>query len=398
MKMTMRVLAIWMILLCHVLCFSFIMSYNRGIIEASETLKHVEDFEIEQELKLINKPAVKIIKSIHGERYGCVDFYKQPGFDHPSMNNMRLMRSYPNISKIQNETLHNNKFGHLWENGVGCPIGTVPIRRTTKEDLLRLKSFDGDIPNPRGSWNDTFEPMTSGKSSYHFAVIRTKRNTRRYNGASMTISIHTPPVQPNQISSARMLIQMGYEFVQAGWTVSPLLYGDDKSRLFVFTNAGGHACYHTRCPTGAGMILVRHDLAPGLSLTDTYYDIDIAILKDKINQNWFLYVEGMQTGFWPSNRFIMSSGTRVEWGGEVYSPPTIPSPPMGNGHLPVGNPKYDSYMHLITTVDENYVTDKIVEHREPYTDNDKHYRVSDATETFWRHFGHLVCYGGPGKI
>lgn len=26
-------------------------------------------------------------KTIHGEKYGCVDFFKQPAFDHPSMKN-----------------------------------------------------------------------------------------------------------------------------------------------------------------------------------------------------------------------------------------------------------------------------------------------------------------------
>ncbi|CAA7060155.1 unnamed protein product [Microthlaspi erraticum] len=122
------------------------MSPNCGIVKATETLKNVGDLDIEQKLKLINKPAVKIIKSIYGERYGCVDFYKQPGFDHSSM------------------TTNHTSF------------------------------------------------------NYKFAVVRTSGKLKSYNGAYMTVKICTPPVQRNQRSSARMMIQFGNEFIQAAAT------------------------------------------------------------------------------------------------------------------------------------------------------------------------------------
>ncbi|ESQ55034.1 hypothetical protein EUTSA_v10026973mg [Eutrema salsugineum] len=396
MKMEVGFSVMWMILLCQVLCCSImIMSYNHGIAEAAETLKNVEDLEIEQKLKLINKPAVKIIKSIYGERYGCVDFYKQPGFDHPSMKNhtfhhkMRMM-SYPNGSRLQRETSSNKTFGHFWENGIGCPIGTVPIVRVTKNDFLRSKLLSGD-----NSWNNTYEPMSPG-SGYNFAVTHTKGAGRIYNGGSMNVAIWTPPVQPNQRSSARLKVQIGNEFIEAGWTVHPGLYGDAKSRLFVFTNAGGHACYNFRCPSG--MILVRQDFSPGLPLAGKYVDIYIDILKDKINGQWWLYVAGEQVGFWPSDRFKESSGTMVEWGGAVYSPPPTPSPPMGNGHYPVGNPKIDSYIRKISIVDANYNTDHTVKNTKSHSSNSHGYQVRDAEETWWTNTGHLVIYGGPGKV
>lgn len=77
---------------------------------------------------------------------------------------------YPEESKIQKETMSNGTFGHLWENGVGCPIGTVPILRVTKNDLLRLKLFGGNNFNPRGSWNNTNQPMTSG-DGHHVSLL-----------------------------------------------------------------------------------------------------------------------------------------------------------------------------------------------------------------------------------
>ncbi|KAF8085892.1 hypothetical protein N665_0643s0021 [Sinapis alba] len=287
-------------------------------------------------------------------------------------------------TKHRREKLSKKHFGHLWENGVGCPIGTVPILRVTKADLLRLKSLGGDNSNPRGSWNNTYEPMLSG-NDHHFAVTRTKRGPKLYNGAAMRVAIFTPPVEPNQISSTRLHVQIGSEFIQAGWTVNPLLYPGVITRLFVYTNAGGHQCYHSRCPDGAGMILVRADMAPGIPLDpQSIKAIDIAITKDPTTGNWGLFVSNEEIGFWPSSRFKESSGTRVEWGGEVYSPLSSPSPPMGNGRFPVGNPHYDSYIRDISIIDGNYKTDNTVKNTESYTDNSRGYKVRDSTQTWWK--------------
>ncbi|CAF2130832.1 unnamed protein product [Brassica napus] len=54
------------------MCYSLMISYIRGIVEAAETLKGVEDLDIEQERKIINRPAVKIIK-----RPTCVPVYTE---------------------------------------------------------------------------------------------------------------------------------------------------------------------------------------------------------------------------------------------------------------------------------------------------------------------------------
>ncbi|CAA7060157.1 unnamed protein product [Microthlaspi erraticum] len=356
------------------------MSHNCGVVKATETLENIEDLEIEQKLKLINKPAVKIIKSTYGERYGCVDFYKQPGFNNSSMMNHKMrMMSYPEGSQLQRETLSTKKFGHFWENGIGCPNGTVPILRVTKDDLFRMKSFGGENLNLQSSWHNTYEPMSAG-SGYHFAVVRTSGKPKSFNGAYMTVKICTPSVKPNQRSAARMMVQFGNEFIQAGWT------------------AGGHACYHTRCPNGAGMILVRQDLAPGLPLANKYAEIEISILKDKGNGNWWLYVAREQVGFWPSSRFKVSSGTMVEWGGAVYSPPSSPSPMMGTGRFPKGNSLVDSYISNIAITDGDYKVDKTVNDRYSYSDNNHGYKVRDATTTWEHGKDHIIFYGGPGGI
>ncbi|CAL9226525.1 unnamed protein product [Arabidopsis halleri] len=391
-----------MILACYIICCSLLMSHCHGVVEEAKILKSKEDLEIEQKIKLINKPAVKIIKSISGERYGCVDFYKQPGLDHPSMKNhtfshkMRLT-SYPEGLNIKRQTHSNKTFSHFWENGVGCPIGTVPILQVTKDAFFKMKSLYGDNSNPQSSWSKTYKSTSSNGGHHHFAVVRTtKEKPRRYNGAYMNSNAFNPLVGPTQFSSTRMHFQIGNEFIHVGWTVHPQLYHDFNSRLYVFTSAGGHECYNLLCPDGSGMILVSQDLIPG-RLTE-HMDLNFAIIKDKENGNWWLLMGTgylwEHIGFWPASRFKESFGTRVEWGGEVYSP-SPPSPPMGNSHFPKGSPRLDSYVRLITTWDENYNADNFVKNTERFSNSCYKVRDTIYIQDSWRNVGHLIVYGGP---
>ncbi|XP_024014477.1 uncharacterized protein LOC18022560 [Eutrema salsugineum] len=203
----------------------------------AETLQSFNDFEIEEQLRIINKPAAKNIKIIHGDTYGCVDFYKQQAFDHSSMKNLVFHYEMRRISSFQisrAKRINNKTFGYLWENGIGCPSGTVPIKRVTKDEFLRLNSFS-DKYKPQGSWNCTYNQLTVNTDQHHYAVYRTKGKKKNYNG-TMTITVHK--VKPKQFSSSRMHIQIGEDYIQTGWTVNPALYSDSKTRNFVFTKAG----------------------------------------------------------------------------------------------------------------------------------------------------------------
>ncbi|XP_043703770.1 uncharacterized protein LOC122653878 [Telopea speciosissima] len=126
---------------------SIILSYN-GVYGGGTTLTmEEEDVELERQLKRMNKPAVKSIKTDNGETYDCVDFYKQPAFDNPLLENHIPEMS----SSVQRETPKEAFSGaeqpDLRLDGGGCPLGTVPIRRTTKEDLIRWKSYSKSSGN-----------------------------------------------------------------------------------------------------------------------------------------------------------------------------------------------------------------------------------------------------------
>ncbi|KAF5957074.1 hypothetical protein HYC85_004299 [Camellia sinensis] len=119
------------------LCVCSHLVGHNGIEGDWRSLTKEEDLELEERLKHLNKPAVKTIQNNYGDIYDCVDFYKQPAFDHPLLKNHTFHfqmkpTSLPKRSNVRKPL-------HIGLNGGGCPVGTVPIRRTTKEDLIREK-------------------------------------------------------------------------------------------------------------------------------------------------------------------------------------------------------------------------------------------------------------------
>ncbi|MCD7460864.1 hypothetical protein HAX54_044627 [Datura stramonium] len=124
----------------------FVLSYDG--VQGEIKLSKLEDLELEKQLKLLNKPALKTIKTKYGDTYDCVDFYKQPAFDHPLLKNHNF---HPKMKPTLAGTLQNsstssatNKLSSIWLEDSGCPSGTVPIKRITKNDLIRQKH----IPPP----------------------------------------------------------------------------------------------------------------------------------------------------------------------------------------------------------------------------------------------------------
>lgn len=75
--------------------------------------------------------------------------------------------------------------------------------------------------------------------------------------------------------------------------------------------------------------------------------------------SWYLYYDNNRTvvGWWPSQIFtnLGSTATGAEWGGEVFSPPNVPSPGMGSGHEIKLNTNYDAFCAQANIVVNNTI-------------------------------------------
>uniref|UniRef100_M1DLZ6 Neprosin activation peptide domain-containing protein n=1 Tax=Solanum tuberosum TaxID=4113 RepID=M1DLZ6_SOLTU len=79
--------------ICYIfLAMLVLLSHNE--VQGRTKSSNLEDIELEKQLKFLNKFTVKTIKTNYGDIYDCVDFYKQPAFDH------RLLQSHTFHPKV----------------------------------------------------------------------------------------------------------------------------------------------------------------------------------------------------------------------------------------------------------------------------------------------------------
>ncbi|CAN4077755.1 unnamed protein product [Withania somnifera] len=390
----------------------FLLSYNA--VQGDKKVSKLEDMELEKQLALLNKPSIKTIKTNYGDIYDCVNFYKQPGFDHLLLKDHNFHpKMKPNLFRInQNSSAStSSKSLILLSEDGGCPSGTVPIKRITKDDLIRHKLmplpenviFDAQFPHT----NNNSEPKERYMSSkgYKVATARTPSDPFiKYGGAGMVTSLYNPHVKGQQHSACRLKIQAESDIIQVGWRVDPLLYGDTKTRLFVHFQAGKIHCFNTLCP---GFIQVSTEIPPDISYEDhvsqrggKIWEDTMYIERDLVNGNWWLLMEDdyTQVGFWPQNLFTGLAGfaTTVSWGGVAYSPPNVAKPPMGSSFFPIKNSGYDAYCKKIATLNvrgQTIAVDKTITH----VDNPIMYNV--LFERLWvgSKSSLYVLYGGPGQ-
>ncbi|KAI3993226.1 hypothetical protein MKX01_009969 [Papaver californicum] len=121
-----------------VLVLFFVLNSIPYEVEGGQSIseEEEEDMELERQLKI----------SEVGDVIDCVDIYKQPAFDHPALKNHKIQLRPDNPPKRRttektSSIVDEPKTSEIRPDGIECPKGTVPIRRTTKEDLIRAKSL-----------------------------------------------------------------------------------------------------------------------------------------------------------------------------------------------------------------------------------------------------------------
>ncbi|XP_075112916.1 uncharacterized protein LOC142182615 [Nicotiana tabacum] len=234
-----RKIIIQQLLLLLFLCLSY------DGVRGTKLSDKQEDLELERQLKRLNKPAIKTITTEYGDIYDCVDFYKQPAFDHPLLKNHNYhpqMKPSSYVKESDSTTSTSNELPRIRLPEGGCPVGTVPIRRTTKEDLIRHKLLpppeDIMVDNPlihREISIDSKKRRYKPLQGYKLAIIHTEDNpSNKFGGGAMTTSIYNPHVK-----------------------VDPTLYGDNATRLYIHFQDGKNACFNLLCPA---FVLVNREI------------------------------------------------------------------------------------------------------------------------------------------
>ncbi|VFQ76435.1 unnamed protein product [Cuscuta campestris] len=388
--------------------------------EAMVTQKKLE---VRKHLDRLNKPAVKSIESPDGDIIDCVHIHHQPAFDHPHFKNhtIQMRPSYHPEGLFKDEKLSTlkdvndepNPIPHqLWHLSGRCPEGTIPIRRTKEDDLLRVSSTFKrygkkklkSVPKPSSADPDL---ITQNGHQHAIAYV----NGGGYYGAKATINVWEPQIQqPNEFSLSQIWI-LGGDFdsdlnsIEAGWQVSPDLYGDHNTRLFTYWTSDAYqatGCYNLLC---SGFIQINSNIAMGATISPlsnyrgSQYDISILVWKDpKLGHWWMQFGNNYILGYWPAYLFsnLQDSASMVEWGGEVVNSESDgmhTTTQMGSGHFPGEGFRKASYFRNIQVVDGSNNL-RAPQDLGVFTEDDNCYNVELGKNDDW---GRYFFYGGPGR-
>ncbi|PSS26883.1 protein of unknown function DUF239 protein [Actinidia chinensis var. chinensis] len=358
---------------------------------------------IRAHLKKINKPFLKTIQSPDGDLIDCVVSHQQPAFDHPKLKGKKPLDP-PERPKGHNPNGMISEDFQLWGlSGESCPEGTIPIRRTSEHDMLRASSIRRFGRKIRPIRRD------SSSSSHEHAVGYV--TGQEYYGAKASINVWAPRVANQyEFSLSQMWVISGsfaddLNTIEAGWQVSPELYGDNYPRFFTYWTSDAYqatGCYNLLC---SGFVQTNNRIAIGAAISpmSSYrggqFDISLLIWKDPKHGNWWLeFGSGVLVGYWPSFLFshLRNHASMIQFGGEIvntrpYNSHTTTQ--MGSGHFSGGGFGKASYFRNLQVVDwDNSLIPLSNFH--VLADHRNCYDIRGGINRVW---GNYFYYGGPGR-
>ncbi|KAK6920669.1 Neprosin [Dillenia turbinata] len=387
-------------------------------------------------LKKINKSPVKTIQAIihfsrriqklaffyspDGDLIDCVLSHLQPAFDHPQLLGQKSLEP-PKRPKGFDESvdLETESF-QLWtSSGESCPEGTIPIRRTTEEDVLRASSL-----HRFGRKLNRNVRRDSTSSNHEHAVVFV--NGDQYYGAKASINVWAPHVADQYEFSLSQIWVISGSFgndlntIEAGWQayhctdlamtlvvfqVIPELYGDNYPRFFTYWTTDAYqatGCYNLLC---SGFVQTNNKIAIGAAISprSSYngkqFDIGVMVWKDPKHGHWWLeFGSGLLVGYWPSFLFthLREHANMIQFGGEIVNTRSNgihTSTQMGSGHFATEGFGKASYFRNLQVVDwDNNLLPLSNLHLR--ADHSSCYDIRAGKNNVW---GDYFYYGGPGR-
>ncbi|KAG7610365.1 Neprosin [Arabidopsis suecica] len=336
-----------------------------------------------------NMVPLRTFKIRENVTYDCINIYKQPGLDHTLLKNHKIQIK-PSVSRheLRNQT-DNTK---TYKNEMGCPDGTVPILRNSKEYISNAQLFAEKY----------FHPLSSESPGSHVAGVRSQNGP--YHGVDASFSIHKLNIERDQASYAQLYVGSGLNhqinFIQAGWMINPSIFGDGGVWSYGFWKGeNGNGCYNTACP---GFVQVSQEVPIAQPLDQPKEDLlHYSIHQDKQTGNWWITklipnAPNIDVGYWPKELFnlIGNGANMVGVGGAVQASHQGPSPPMGNGKFPIGDPKESAMFTNIEVLNSNYEKRRIDSFpMEKLLDSPKCYGINTDKIKL---LGFAFNYGGAG--
>jgi len=254
-------------------------------------------------------------------------------------------------------------------NQIECPVGTIPMRRITLEEVAHSKTLSEFFKKSPGEPPPFAGPPPGGSSLHEYSIMIFGSPNPPVIFAATNLNVWNPSVTGSgpyafSLSQLWMINSQGEQTAEAGWQVSPDHYHTSNSVLFIYWTADGYmstGCYNLECPA---FVQTNNQVALGASNwtgssvaggQQVWYDVEWI----NYNGNWWLahgcdsIVDRQVTcfiGYYPAAVYSSARGVSptlptyanlVEFGGEVYSGDLGSFyPQMGSGAYVSAGPSY----------------------------------------------------------
>ncbi|KAL9298768.1 putative neprosin [Arabidopsis thaliana] len=231
-------------------------------------------------------------------------------------------------------------------------------------------------------------------------------------GAKATMNVWNPTVEAEgEFSLSQIWITSGsydrndLNSIEVGWHVSPDLYQDNKSRLFIYWTSDTYnvtGCYNLQCRgfiQTSNTIILGGTITPVSTFEGKQFEITVSVWKDQESENWWLSLGSNHSlvGYWPSTIFPnLAYADDVQWGGEVVNSQSLgrhTTTQMGSGRFSDGGFRKVSYFRNLEIVDNNRF--KSVRDVGVLVDDPKFYNIRAMFRDDW---GSYILYGGPDRM
>ncbi|XP_047324615.1 uncharacterized protein LOC124928126 [Impatiens glandulifera] len=288
---------------------------HHGFTEATPTFMYLSE----------PKGTVQTIKTLNGDIIDCVNIYKQISFDNPLIKSSQLDLNLEQM-KRDNYIPKNVQDWHIYGE---CPFQTVPILRSRRRQTSSFHSLPA-IKNVE-------------IQNHKHAMVSNKKGN--YYGGSAIFSVSNPRTEEGDFSLVQLMLATDHgtpksNSIEAGWIVHPHMYGDNKTRFFIYwtydnlvyaamQNNGynGTGCYNLICP---GFVQTSQTFSIGAPLPINskldniiLTEIQISVYK-AVTGDWWLKVNNETIGYWQHDLFsnLGANANQILWGGDVYSKPS----------------------------------------------------------------------------
>ncbi|KAI3967762.1 hypothetical protein MKW92_050953 [Papaver armeniacum] len=306
---------------------------------------------------------------------------------------------------IKSDDFGTLQLAQIWHKYGSCLEGTVPIRRKGKNynPTLLLKHNHPKLAPYKTHVRSKSKDDPDDPDSHEYSTIEVYGH---FLGAQAKINLWKPIIETSEMSVSQIWITAGEDeiinSIEAGWQVYQDLYDDDHTRFFVYWTAYGYnntGCYNLACD---GFVHTASNIGLGCQFSETstfngdQKDATFSIHKDQNSGHWWLQLQGIPFGYYPSSLFrkLSKTATSVTWGGEIVNHKSNgrhTSTQMGSGHFPSeGGLKTSSYFNWVQVVDENNMA------KDPKNTTNPHCYDLKIDNRQHNTNGYGFYYGGPG--